>query len=64
MYLVIEQYNENMSPSFSKFEEKRNALDYLKMQGYRDFEEFEDNDGIKYTRAEIDYNTAFIVKVN
>lgn len=61
MYLVIEQ---DMRPIFTKFNEERNAVVYLKQQGYKDFEKFEDSDGIEWSRSEIDYNTAFIVKIN
>ncbi|TCJ00962.1 hypothetical protein [Cytobacillus praedii] len=64
MYLVIEQYNENMEPTFTKFRGKKKALLCLKEQGYTEFDEpFEQNDGIKYSRSEIDYNTAFLVEI-
>ena len=64
LYLVIEQYNEDMWPTFTKFETEKEAIEYLNSVGYIEFDEgFEQNDGIRFKRSEIDYNTAFIVYI-
>lgn len=64
LYLIISLYNEDLNPHIEQFKTRSAALEYLEQLGYEEFDEpFEQNNGIKYTRSEVDFNTAFLIEI-